>query len=99
MEPSVHWLSGTWLKTHSVMQHFYRTCDKILFRYIDLGKSGFPYPSELKFRLMVDMVLIFNCLKLHGSSLRHLVPVARNFFVFPLKENSPLFVPLIPATL
>lgn len=98
MEPRVRWLSGTWLKTHSVMQHFYRTWDKILLRYIDLGKSGFPYPSELKFSLTVDMVLIFNCLKLRGLSLRHLVPVARNFFVFSLKENSPLFVPLIPAT-
>lgn len=37
----------TGVLAQSVMQHFYRTQDKLIFKYIDLGKSSVPYPSEL----------------------------------------------------
>lgn len=79
------------------MQHFCKKRDKLLLRNTDCGKSGFPHPSELTFKLTVDMALIFICLSLHGSNLRHFLPVAHNFFVFPLKENSTVFVLLISA--
>jgi len=42
---------GTWLKTQSVMKHFYKTWDKLLFKYMGPGKSDFPYPSELRLTL------------------------------------------------